>query len=65
MAREFDPREEDFDAYACWEAGCCQIDEQCFGRLNDEDFEEVLFYSAPLDYACPLYEKRVEEDLRT
>ena len=65
MDREFDPRGEDFDAYACWEVGCYEVDEQCFGDPNDEDFEEVLFCSAPLDYACPLYEKRVEEDLRT
>lgn len=62
MDREFDPRGEDFDAYACWEAGCYEVDEQCFGDPNDEDFEEVLFCAAAPDYVCPLYAIRVKED---
>ena len=62
MDKEFDPRGKDFDAYACWNADCDEVDERCFGDPNDEDFEEVLFCGAALDYVCPLYAAKVKED---
>lgn len=58
MDRDFDPRGEDFDAYACWDIGCYYVDEQCFGDPNDEDFVEVLFCDAPCGFDCPLCKKK-------
>ena len=59
---QIDPCGEDFDAYACLEARCYEVGEQCFGDPNDEDFEEVLFCDATPDYICPLYAISVKED---
>ena len=54
MDEIFDPKVEHFDAYECWDADCEYV---------DEDFEEVLYCSAPYDFVCPLFRKRVEKDL--
>ena len=54
MDKMFDPKYEHFDEYECWDAGCEYVEEATYGNPEDEDFEEVLFCSAPEDFACPL-----------
>ena len=61
---EFDPKCGDFDPYACWDADCHQVEEQCFGSIDDDDFEEFLYCAAPEDFICPLYKAKVEKDLK-
>ena len=57
MDRDFDPRGDDFDAYECWNANCDKVEEECFGNIDDEDYEEFLCCGAPADYECPLCRK--------
>ena len=63
MDEIFDPKCEHFDAYECWNADCDYVEEATYGDPNDEDFEEVLYCSAPEDFVCPLFKKKVENDL--
>lgn len=54
MDKIFDPKCEHFDAYKCWNVDCEYVDEATYGDPNDEDFVEVLYCSAPVDFVCPL-----------
>ena len=65
MDDEFDPQGCHFDAYKCWEdADCYFVEEMQCGDVNDDDYEEYLYCSAPEGFVCPLYKAKVEKDLK-
>ena len=58
MKKKYDPRGIDFDPYTCWEKGNCDnVEEECFGNPEDEDFEEYLRCGVSSDNECPLMRK--------